>query len=572
MSTSAEPTRISLTRSQYAERLIVWEHKPLSLTDYPMFRAPYDGGHKRVVLKTSRQVGKTIKLMAELITDSVATEDFKSLYVSPSEKQTQDFSALKLGKAIHFSPLVRDFFVDSSMPNKVLTRAFRNGSQIVLTYACDDGDRVRGNSADHVLFDETQDVLLDAVRPEIRECLRNSKIRRESYCGTPKTLENGLEHLWKNSTQTEWVIKCDSCGRYSIVVSETQLGKWGPICGACKAYLNPRNGYWQDTNPKPLLPTNLANLDDDDADITNDYVRYKGYHISRPIMLRGVPAAWPEGPLRDEAKSEWREILDTLEGADAYPLPKFRNEVLGIADSVGTRLVAESDLLALCDGPPSSDTPTAEGIKDVTRVAAGIDWSGGGRGGHSTTVLVILGRLTNGKHRVLYYKIWAGVHAVQENEEIRKVIANYAARYQLLVGGDAGEGNSNMDMIRESVRNPERVVKFRYSGTARAYVAWDKVANEYTVRRTVAIDSAMMAFLRKEVQFPASGIPALRGGPFKHILAEYEESTSKEGAGVKVWRHAETDPDDFLHAFVFARLALQISNNEINLGAAPPQG
>lgn len=533
--------------------MIVWEGKPLSLVNYPMLRAPYDGAWKKTVLKTSRQIGKSIKLMVDLLTDSIAKQYWKSLFVTPTEEQTQKFSTLRLGKAIHYSPLIRECFLDASLPNRVRTRSFTTGSEIVFTFAMDDGDRVRGNSADHVLLDETQDILLDAVRAEIRECMRESVHRYETYCGTPKTLENGLEDLWSKSTQTEWAMKCDGCGRYSIIVSEKQLGRWGPVCGACNGYLNPRNGVWVDTNKNKEAP-------------------YKGFHISRPIMLRGVPAAWPEGELRDRARAEWTEILGTMEGPEAYSLPKFRNEVLGISDSVGQRLVTEEILLSAADGPVISPKPTPELMAGVTRVSAGIDWSGGGKDGHSFTVLVILGRLSSGRIRILYFKIFPGIHAVQENEEIRTVLKAYDAGGQLLVGGDAGEGNMNMDMLRTSMPNPQRIVKFRYTGPdSKHYVYWDKARTSYTVNRTIAIDSAMMAMLRKEFQFPREPSAYVRAA-FKHILAEYEETTSKDAGGRKVWRHAPVDPDDFLHALVFARLALQIAIGEINLGSAPPEG
>jgi len=543
--------RVELTRSQVAERLICWEGRPLSLGEYPQFRATYDGIYKRTVLKTSRQVGKSIKLMADLLIDSVANPYFKSLFVTPSEEQTQRFSTLRLGKAIHYSPHIRDNFIDSSLPNRVLTRSFTNGSEIVLTYADEDADRVRGNSADHVLMDETQDILLDAVAPEIKECLSQSRVRRESYCGTPKTLENGIEHLWKNSTQTEWAIKCDGCGKFSIILSETQLGKFGPICGHCSSYLNPRNGLWVNTNP-------------------NKDVRYQGFHISRPTMLRGVAAAWPEGPARDEAKEEWKDILDKLEGPTAYSLPKFRNEVLGVSDSVGRRLVTEEVLLSAADGPVMSDKPTPELMQGITRVAAGIDWSGGGKDGHSFTVLVIIGRMPSGKIRLLYFKIFPGLHPVDENTEIRRIIKNYDANNQVLVGGDAGEGNMNMDMLRTTLVNPERVLKFRYAGPqTKHYVSWDQARNCYIVNRTVAIDSCMMAFLRREFQFPREPQGYVKAA-FKHILAEYEEVTSENAGGAKFWRHAPTDPDDFLHALVFARIAIQTAIGEINLGSSPP--
>jgi hypothetical protein len=39
----------------------------------------------------------------------------------------------------------------------------------------------------------------------------------------------------------------------------------------------------------------------------------------------------------------------------------------------------------------------------------------------------------------------------------------------------------------------------------------------------------------------------------------------QSGATRKVWRHAPSQPDDFLHAMNFARMAMQIANNEINL-------
>lgn len=542
---------VRLPRSVLAERLIRWEGKPLSLDMYPMFVAPYNGGYKKVVLKCSRQVGKSIMLMVEMITDSLQ-DNFKSLFTTPTEEQTLKFSTLRVGKAINYSPHIRDNYIDPRQPNRVLTRSFTNGAEMVFTYAADDADRIRGNHADHVLLDEVQDTLITEVYPEIREILSNSEIRRESFCGTPKTLENGLEHLWQKSTKTEWVMKCTSCGKYSIIESEKQLGKFGPICGKCGTHLNPRDGVWIDTNPKENL-------------------EYQGFHICRPIMLRCVQAAWSDEARREKARIEWRdEVLGKLEGSMPYPLPKFRNEVLGISDSVGMRLITEDMLWALAVGPVMSDRPTPELMKTITQVAAGIDWSGGGKDGHSFTTLCVLGRTSAGKLRVLYFKIFPGVHAVAENAEIRSVLKNYDAGGQLLVGGDSGEGNMNMDMLRTSMANPMRVVKFRYAGpNTKHYVAWDKQRNSYTVHRTNAIDSCMMSLIRQEIEFPREPRPLLNIA-FQHILAEYEETTSTDAGGRKVWRHAPVDPDDFLHALVFARLAIQIKTGQINLGSDAP--
>lgn len=388
-----------------------------------------------------------------------------------------------------------------------------------------------------------------------------------TLCGTPKTMENGIELLWQDSTQTEWAVKCDGCGKYSILMSETQCGKRGPICTKCQGYLNPRNGTWIDMNPRPA---------DEDGRINQT----KGYHISRLMMPQFVPAAWPIGAQRDAALDKWKtDVLYNLEGPEAYPISTFRNEVLGISDSQGRRLVTKETLQAACDGPLLSRKPTRDNMVGVTKVAAGIDWSGGGTATKSgaegaisiksRTVLTIIGKLGLGRTRLLYHKIFPGTSPLQEFEEIFATLQMYdkVTQYRMWVGGDAGEGNMSMDMLRNAIQNPQRVLKFRYSGTAAAYLAWNDKGKFVTVNRTVSIDSLMTSFIRKEFQFPREP-DTVMDVPFKDILAEYEEVIGQTGSTRKVWRHAPNQPDDYLHSLNFARMALQIGNQEVNLTSA----
>lgn len=550
---SAAIKTYNLTRSQLAAAAIRWEGKPLTLDAHPMFRAPYDEMHKRVVMKTSRQVGKSIMLMVMLLTDSIGQKFFKTLFVTPQEELTQRFSSLRLHKAIQFSPFIKQLFIDSSLPNRVLTRSFTTGSEIILTYACEDGDRVRGNSADHIALDEVQDIVLTAVAPEITECLRASKIRRESYCGTPKSLENGLEGKWQASTQTEWAIKCDGCNKYSIIVSETQIGKKGPICGHCGKYLNPRNGVWVDTNRKPDMP-------------------YKGFHISRPMMVGSVPAAWTEGTKEwEEAVDAWKDVLATMEGPTAYSLPQFRNEVLGMSDSVGQRMITEADLWACATYDKFLEHPSREDLEDILRIGVGIDWSGGGGNGHSFTVVSVVGRTRKGKLRVLFFRIFPGLHAVAENKEIADLIRRFDGFTpgQCVVGADAGNGNTNVDMLRTSLDNPGRIQKFEYNGQMSYYLTWDPKAAKFLLKRTPAIDAFMLAVLRKDFEFPKEPRSLVEAG-FKHILAEYEEVVTSQSGERKIWQHAETAPDDFLHSLVYARTVLLMSTGELPFNTLPP--
>ena len=155
----------------------------------------------------------------------------------------------------------------------LMLRMFKNGSEVALSYACDNPDRARGVSADRNLFDEVQDILYDAVIPVVNECMGNSDYGYETYAGTPKTLENTIEYLWSISSQTEWIMKCDGCGSWGYIESAKSIGKTGPICVKCSHLLNPRAGMWYDFNPGTSL---------------------KGFHISQPMLPRPwkLPLDW----------------------------------------------------------------------------------------------------------------------------------------------------------------------------------------------------------------------------------------------------------------------------------------
>lgn len=531
------------TRSEFAEAAIHVDGRPINFDNYPMFRAIYDGPFQNMLLMTCRQVGKSTTIGSFEISESALTPHFKNLFVAPSKEQTHRFSTLKVGKMINYSPIIKKLFVTSNTNNRVFSREFSNGAEINFSYADDDADRCRGLSCDRLCLDEIQDMILDVVGPVIKECLSESPYKYQIYCGTPKTNENGIESYWRSSTQTEWVMKCTSCGRHSAIRSEKQFGKFGPVCTKCQAYLNPRLGFWYDMNKEP------------DIDI-------KGFHISRAIMPKVVPICWPEGPLRDKAVLEWKNVLNKLDGAQAYPLSKFRNEVIGVSDSQGRRLVTIEDLKALQTGPMIQMKPSAINMSNVVKLAAGVDWSGGGTKLKSRTILTVIGRAL-GINRLMYYKIFPGTNPVDEVNEIYSILQMYNLNDALYIGCDAGEGNLGTDLLRKKFSsNPKKVIKFRYSGALKAYIKWDEEANGYLINRTACIDSLMTNLKSQLFQFPKEYDMSV---PFNDILNEYEEVT-KEGR--KYWSHSPDKPDDFLHSLNFAKIALQIAIGELDLTAS----
>lgn len=539
---------IAHTRSELAEGLLHLDGKLFSLRDYPMYRAVYDGKYKKRLLKTCRQVAKSTTLANFIITGSVAQPFYKTLYFSPTKEQTLKFSNLRVGKTINFSPMIKKHWLNEGSTNNVLTRAYSNGSENVFSYALDDADRIRGISADDMMVDEIQDILTDAVLPVARECMSASDYQHETYCGTPKTLDNGIESLWQVSTMSEWVMKCEGCNKFCFIDTEKAFGKLGPVCLKCGHYLNPRNGFWIDLK-SDYVPTPGA----------DPQPRTKGFHISQAIMPRNVPACWETSdPRHEKAKERWAEIMDKLCGPKPYHISKFRNEVVGVSDSQGRRLVTMDDLYGMCTAQATQMPirPDNNYLRGIVKIGAGIDWSGGGETNTSRTVVWIWGVQTDRKLRCLYYRIFPGSHPIEELEQINQILSFYQPEVTVC---DAGEGNVNTDWLRKKRNDYHKIMKVRYTQQA-SMIKWNEAGRYHSVNRTSAIDSFMSCLIRREAVFLNNH--ALMKPAFEDVCSEFEEVT---GSGIKVWRHSLTQPDDCLHAMVFGRIATQIATGEVDL-------
>lgn len=530
------------TRSELAHALIYIKGNRLNMDDYPMFKAIYDGDWRSMLLMTSRQVGKSTTLSGYGIIETLARPHFQTIFVTPSGEQTRRFSTLKVGKMIQYSPFVKKYFVGDDASNRVLLRQFSNGAEMAFSYAMEDADRVRGLSGDRACLDEYQDLLPDAIEPVIEECLRQSKHRYMMRCGTPKTNENAIQSKWEESTQSEWLIPCFGCNKWNAIRSEKYFSPKGPICKACGRLINPRHGKWVDFKPGAPI---------------------KGFHISRACMPESVPVCWNEGTReRAEAEMAWADVWVHLGGPDPYPISMFRNEVIGVSDSVGQRLVTIETLRKLCVAPKLALPFTADRLQGIGRIAVGIDWSGGGVNQVSRTVVAVVGLTAKGKKRLLYYKIFPGANPHDEFNEVLEILGHFDRLG--VIGCDMGEGHMYSDMLRKTYG--AKVKKIAYS-SAGYYAAWNPKGEFLSVNRTRALDSLMMSFNTEEWEFPENdpGMEIV----FADILAEYVEVTK---VGNKVWRHSPTKPDDALHALSFARVAVQLATGELDLTAHPMEG
>lgn len=513
------------SRSHLAEKLLHLDGQPFSLKDYPFYYAVYNTDARETLLKTGRQVAKSTYCSNLMIVDSVRIPHFKTLYVTPTREQTSKFSNTRLTKTIHYSPYIRKNYVDSSLPNNVLLQVLRNGSLMVLSYAMDDPDRVRGNTADRDLIDEVQDVHFEAVIPVVKECMSASQYAYMAYCGTPKSMENTIEHLWKMSSRTEWVMKCGGCNTHQFVDSLRSIGKHGVICIKCGKPLNVRDGFWYDFNKQG---------------------RIKGFHVSQPML-----------PVNNEIQERWDRILDKL---DTYSESKFKNEVLGVSDAIGTRFISQEELMAMCADYYVPEMPPVDPaiLEDCRFITGGVDWSGGGGEYVSRTVCWVWGYTNEGKYKTLFFKIFPGNNPIGDVEEVARIFNS--CRCDIVVG-DAGEGAvANSHLMR--VLGAHRVFQMQYGAFYRL-MKWNK-KDRYLIDRTAAIDSFMLVLKHGGAIYPNLGQMTV---PISDMLAEYEETTQTGHGGVarKIWRHAPSAPDDCLHAQVFAWLAMKIARQDMEL-------
>lgn len=509
-------------RSNLAQKLLYLDGNPFTLQDYPFLYAIYDGQYQSMLLKTARQVSKSTSLCNFIVCESIGLPHFRNLYLSPSQEQTQTFSNTRVGKTVHYSPMVRRFWTSNDFTARTMLRMFRNGSEIKFTYASDDPDRARGNTADRCSFDEVQDILYDAVIPVVNECMANSNYGYETYAGTPKTMENTIEYLWSLSTQTEWIMKCEGCNKFSFIEGVSAVGKHGPICIKCGHALNPRSGQWYDFQPE------APRRRDEEKHIS----RIKGFHISQPML-----------PLNSERPDRWQRLLNKIE---RYSETKLKNEVFGVSDALGARLISKPELEALCQDYDVYRHPN-ENIQQYMHICAGIDWSGGGVEGVSRTVLWIFGITKDHRLKTLYFRIYPVTSPISIIDDVAEVLTAYNVA---LVLGDRGEGHLANNVLRQRLGR-HRVHQVKYGHQA-SPITWNDEADSYHVDRTTLMDNYFMVLKRGGVIYPKITHMV---EPIKEILNIYEEVTQQ---GLKVWRHAPTQPDDCFHAQLFGWLAAKI--------------
>lgn len=395
-------------------------------------------------------------------------------------------------------------------------------------------DFLANNVIIHNCLDEIQDFLGSEI-PVIMECTSHFLDARIFMSGTPKSYDNPIEDYWASTTQNEWIVKCTHCGKNNFL-DETNIapthfytsGKLppGPVCSGCQ---------------KPIYPSQDG--------------RWVSFRHGAPIQGYRVPqlmVPWICGLYDQWIKLLWKR--------DNYPFGQFYNEVLGLSYDSASKPITRDEVISCC-GDYSLWNPAAlaDTMKEVSRyqLTAGVDWGEGNDGSEksplgkvrsaSYTVLTIGGYKDQKIWKTLLIKRYMGKEI--EPDYIVKDIARIVKILGVkLVGVDWGHGwGVNNHLVR--LVGPEKMVQYQHLPKLKQKMKWDHTGKRYHLMRNFMMSELFFDIKQGFVQFPRWAEFEPYAKDILGIFSEYVEYRRE----IK-YDHKKSDPDDFFHSLLYAKL------------------
>lgn len=329
--------------------------------------------------------------------------------------------------------------------------------------------------------------------PIIQETMSYSRFAMTHFTGTPKSMDNPLEGLYKRSSGAEWFIPCESCrhwnipsidhdldamiGGYNIHISEKHPGT---VCAKCRKPINPRHGRWVHRYPDRRW-------------------QFSGYHVPQLIL-----------PLHFSDPEKWSTLLLKREGFGNMTQAQFYNEVLGESIDSGQKLVTETELKAACqlewENKREPDQKCLDTLNNYKHRVLAIDWGGGGEEGISFTVLALLGFSNDGTIDVLWGKrIVLGADHLAEAVECMRWAERFRVDY---VAHDyTGAGTVRETVMVQAGFNLDKVMAVRLVRAASQDIMVFKPATainhrqHYSLDKTRSLLYACQAIKLKQIKF-----------------------------------------------------------------------
>lgn len=487
-------------------------YTPFSITNAPWFKAILDKGYPIVLLKTARQVGKSVGFFARAFGYMSTIPGFKSMYGAPTNTDLHTFSDEKLKDFHRFSPIINDYFMKGPDTKDSFSRwVFRNGSSLTLRNAARGGANFRGPTNDLIGIDEMQCMPTEAI-PIARKTLLRSSFRYEIYSGTPLTMDNPIQGMWDRSTQAEWYVRCYHCSggdrNYYVIVGLKNFTPMGLICDRCGKLINPLDGMWVEHYPTSEI---------------------KGFRIPQGL-----------GDWTDYRDLYWNTIK-------TEPIHNVHNEVLGLSYDSAVQFLSMKELRDAVDPRIELVSSIPENLA-MRKTFIGIDWSMGG--GCFTSFVV--GLDLDGIH-------WAPLmmriipHGVKDGDHFGEIIVAIDTFRVNMVVADVGVHGDRNFRIADHMGDPQRVVQCQYVYSPEYMGKFFQETRKLNVGKPMALTSFKTDMVtRKNVRLPSlDQIPEF----VQHLIAEKVE-TNRMGFLQYILPSGRND--DGLMAMVYANMAHRI--------------
>ncbi len=499
-----------IRKLNFCRQFVHLNRQPISFDGRPYLREIYNVQRGNLVICASRQVEKSTFLANTIVYEACMNPGSEILFVCPREEQARAFSHLRLSAVLQQSPVLRRMLLGKGSRVQVNNIALSNGARVYIRAAYRSADACRGISANLLLVDEFQDVAAGDL-PVLQETLSHAKDGRMILSGTPKTVDNHLQAVFRSSTACEWTLTCAACGNETIL-DERSLGSVGIICSTCQAALDASQGRWVPHNPGATWG--------------------QGFRICHPM----VP---------------WLNFDEILERRRSYDPVRFLNEVMGLPTVLGDHVVTLQELQECC-----ADRGMARTLKTIPRNArgpliAGVDWGGGV---HSRTVLVIGRMRSDNVFEVLFFEAF---HAREDPNRVITEIANRCRSFQ--VAGIAADGGGN-GHVYNRILSAQLQPRFGFYAILYSTVDQepfrDGILTKWVVGRSATIGVLFTRVKQKRISFP-------RQQEVGHFLDEFacEVAVYDDAQRAIRYTHPETQQDDALHATNYALLLATRTHN-----------
>lgn len=527
---------------QFATNVYQLNGMPLQLPEntmrhlYPIYNRPSNA----ILLKFGRQTHKSTTIGYKIPLPCIKYKNYHSLYVAPTGNQVSVFSTDKLDGSLRGSNVITDHYFDTKTKDQVSYKEFKNGSKIYLRSAFHTADSIRGISADQTCIDEVQDIVSDHI-PVIEQCMSHSLAKWKHlkqftpnlpmhlfnsriYAGTPKTVENTMESYWGQSTQSEFLIKCQNqgCKKWNYI-NENNIGDTRLICNKCGGPIYYRDGQWVTMNNDGFID---------------------GYRLPQIVL------DW----INDEENPEsWR--INVINTKKIYSIEKYFNEVLALPYAAAKHPLSVSQMEACCgDYEPIDHNFIGHWLVKGNPTFAGIDWGKGDTASGTSYSVLFIGTIYKGKFHIVFAKKYTGRMSdpLIQVKDMLSVINKFKCSLTI---ADTGDGRTSNAMMVKAL-GANKFAELYEHGSIKQKIKWDKDKGHYIINRTQMMTDIIMEIHRRQVSFFNRDKFIEYRPDFTGIYSEYSEQT-------RMTKYDHNVPDDSFHAYMFCRIASMIFRGEL---------